>query len=278
MKLAVLSDVHANWVALQAVAAHLAAWGPDQVVVAGDLVNRGSRPLECLRWVQEQQRLHGWLVTRGNHEDYVIAEARPHAAAEGPVFRTNLPSHWTLRRLNGNAAALEALPFQASLSAPDGKEVRITHASMLSLRQGIYPETGDAELAELIAPPPAVLCVGHTHRPLIRQLNGTLVVNAGSAGLPFDGDTRPSYARLEWQGGWKAEIVRVPYDLAAAERDLVESGYLEEAGPLVELVQLEMRQACSHLGQWSDRYQKACLSGEIGVRASVDAYLREIAG
>ena len=56
MKLAVLADIHANWPALQAVTEHLEAWQPDQVIVDGDTVNRGPRPAECLRFVQDRQR------------------------------------------------------------------------------------------------------------------------------------------------------------------------------------------------------------------------------
>ena len=48
MKIAVLADIHGNLPALEAVAAHVEAWQPDRVIVAGDLVNRGPRPLECL--------------------------------------------------------------------------------------------------------------------------------------------------------------------------------------------------------------------------------------
>jgi predicted phosphodiesterase len=54
MKLAVLADVHANWQALQAVAADLERWQPDRVVVAGDVINRGPRPLECAKFVLAQ--------------------------------------------------------------------------------------------------------------------------------------------------------------------------------------------------------------------------------
>ena len=72
MKLAVLADIHANLPALHSVASHIEAWQPDGVVLAGDVVNRGPRPLECLRFVQEKQRAAGWGVVRGNHEEYVM--------------------------------------------------------------------------------------------------------------------------------------------------------------------------------------------------------------
>jgi putative phosphoesterase len=274
MKLALLADIHANFQALQAVAADIEIWRPDLVVVAGDLVNRGPRPLECLNLVREGQRTNGWLVTRGNHEDYIIAQAQPHAPRNGPAFDVHQGSWWTWRELDGNLLILQAMPFDLNLHGPDNSKICITHASMRSLRDGIYPHTSDDELEQLVGPPPALFLVGHTHIPLIRSLNGILVVNAGSAGLPFDGDTRPSYARLTWQhGAWKAEIVRVPYDIAQAERDFFTTSFLNEAGPLVRLVLRELKLARAQLGGWVDRYQQRALAGDISMRQSVDEYL-----
>ena len=278
MKIAVLTDIHANFVALQAVSAQIEAWGPDHVFMAGDQVKRGPRPTECLRFVQKKIDSEGWRWVRGNHEDYVISQARKDAPLNGPHFEVHKASYWTYQQLGYDVSALKAMPFQQSVLDPAGHEVRIVHASMCGLRDGIYPETPDSALATKIrgnsANPtkalPAVFCVGHTHRPLVRRLDSTLVVNAGSAGLPFDGDIRPAYAQLIFQNGeWRADIVRVGYDLQAAERDFYTSGYLPDAGPLVELVLVELREARSQLYNWSIRYQDLAWRGEITMADSV---------
>jgi predicted phosphodiesterase len=59
MKIAVLADIHSNFVALQSAVEHLARWQPDRVILAGDLVNRGPRPAECLEFFQVRARLAG---------------------------------------------------------------------------------------------------------------------------------------------------------------------------------------------------------------------------
>ena len=277
MKIAVIADVHANYIALQAISAHIEAWQPDQVIVAGDLVNRGPRPLDCLRFVQAKTAANGWLSVRGNHEEYVIEQADPDFPRQGPEADVHRGSCWTYEQLGSEIASLEVMPFELSLPAPDGGEVRITHASMLSLRDGIYPWTSDAELEHKIGRPPALFLVGHTHTPLIRRLNGTLVVNAGSSGLPFDGDTRPAYARCTWrQGAWQAEIVRVDYDFALAERDFYTTGFMENAGPLAVLVLRELQLAHSQLGNWANLYQRRTLAGEISMHQSVAEFLQRM--
>ncbi len=275
MKLAILADIHANWPALQTVAGHLETWQPDQVIVAGDIVNRGPRPVECLRFVQDKQREAGWQVVIGNHEEYVISHARPGAPRSGPQFEIHRGSYWTYRQLGGDVSTLEAMPFQLSLSAPDESEARITHASMLGTREGIYRRTPDEELSRKIGlPAPVLFGVGHTHIPLTRSLNGTLVVNVGSVGLPFDGDARASYAQLTWSGGeWRAEIVRLDTDRARAERDFVETGFLEEAGALAPLILIELRTAKSRLFEWARQYEARVLAGEMTVYESAQAFL-----
>lgn len=284
MKIAVFSDIHANLAALEAVIEDINSWQPDQVIMAGDLVNRGPRPAECLALFQEWQRTNGWLAIRGNHEDYVIKQSEEAGQDFGPAFEVHRASYWTYTRLGRNVSVLKGMPFQVSLPGPDGREIRFVHASMVHNRDGIYPETNSRELKIKIGLPdqtnngtgPSLFAVGHTHRPLIRRLNGTLVVNAGSAGLPFDGDPRPSYARIWWEDyTWQARIIRVEYDHLRAQQDFFDSGYMDQAGPLTRLVLIELKEAHSMLFGWAWRYQAKALAGEITMEESVNQYLAE---
>lgn len=277
MKLAVLADIHANLPALQAVLDSVDAWQPDAVVVAGDIVNRGPRPAECLRIIQERQRQAGWLTVLGNHEEYVLRQAHPQAPRSGPQFHIFQSSYWTYRQLNGELAALAAMPFQQSLTAPDGSEVRIAHASMRGTRDGIFPETPDDVLRLQVGRPHAALfVVGHTHWPLIRQLDGVTVVNAGAVGMPFDGDPRASYAQLTWrQGRWHAEIIRLAYDRRQTEQDYVDTGFLHDGGALAQLMLVELQRARSQLYQWALTYEAPVLAGQLTIDEAVDRFLAD---
>jgi predicted phosphodiesterase len=278
MKIAVLADIHGNLPALQTVVAHIDQWRPDEVVVAGDVVNRGPRPLECLQIIEEKKRRAGWLVVRGNHEDYVINHTRPNAPRSGPEFEIYRTSYWTLNQLNGQVGSLKDLPFQISLSAPDGGEIRTVHASMHNNRDGIFPDTTDEYLRQQIAPPPAAICVGHTHQALTRFIDDTLVVNAGSVGMPFDGDNRAAYAQLTWHNNQLlANIIRLEYDNDRMDRDFFETGFAPDAGALTSLMLVEFRHARPYLHLWMRRYQEPLLSGEISIENAVDEFIASLA-
>jgi predicted phosphodiesterase len=277
MKLAILADIHANLPALCAVLESIDAWQPDAVVVAGDIVNRGPRPAECLELVLERQRTAGWRLVLGNHEEYVLRHAQPGAARSGLEFEISRPGYWTLQHLDGQVAALAALPFQQSLAAPDGSEVRIAHASMRGTRDGIYPDTpADLLRLQIGRPRAALFAAGHTHLPLVRQLDSTLVVNVGAVGMPFDGDPRASYGQLTWRGGWQAEIVRLGYDRRRTEQDYVDMGLLDNGGALTGLMLLELQDARSHLYRWRTAYEVPVRAGELTLEEAIERYLRAL--
>jgi predicted phosphodiesterase len=285
MKIALLADIHANYWALNAAIDHLSSWRPDRVIIAGDIVNRGPRPAECLELIQHRVESEKWLVLRGNHEDYVILHANPDAPHQGPALEVHRASRWTYQQLGENVTALVVMPLKQVFPGPDGRSVQFVHGSLMGTRDGVYPETSDYSLRKKVgldhlSPGDnslALFGVGHTHRPVIRWLNDVLVVNAGSVGLPFDHDTRLTYAQLTWQNGnWRAEIVRLDYDLDRAERDFYDTGYLENAGPLTQLVMIELLTASSHLYNWAIEFQESALKGTISVAESVQKYLSRL--
>lgn len=273
MKLAVLADIHANICALEAVTADLEAWGPDQVVVAGDVVNRGPRSAECLTFVEEKVRREGWLVLKGNHEDYVIEQGRPEAPRTGPLFDVYRHTQWTYEQLNGQSRLLEHWPDFISLYGGTSP-VRIAHASSLGNTVGLFPMLDDAELARRVGEPiPMLFCGGHTHYPFMTQIGKTLIANVGAAGLPFDGDRRGCYARFTWRGRWEGEIVRVAYDWAQTLADFQDSGFLSEGGPMTWLVLVEFLHAKSQLYAWMRDYYASVLEEQTTVEATVQEQL-----
>ncbi len=275
MKVAVLSDIHGNWPALQAVADDIASWRPDLTIVNGDVVNRGPSSTACWSFVREQP---GWIVASGNHEKYVLLWINPGwdrgAGAPPGLFS---PSSWTFEQLGEQVGELVGLPEVVSLADPAGGELRAVHGSMRGDRDGIYPDTPEAELAAQVSPAPRLFCTAHTHRPFVRSLNETLVVNSGSAGWTLDGDPRASYARLTWRrGSWQADIVRLAYDRDQAARDFVKDGYYQSAGPLARVMYVEWHEAIPLFHHWTNDYEPAVLAGALTVAEAAEMLLHSL--
>ncbi len=219
MRVAILSDIHGNAVALDAVLADLAGRGPfDQVVVAGDLVWSGPRPREVIDRVLA---LRAAAVIRGNTDAFFdAANGEAPEGKEPGRFAAHLA--WMLGQLGPERAAyLRSLPFSHLISPAPGNDLLVVHANPHDLDRAITRRASDAELDELLleeGQPPAwrALAFGHVHTPFVRGWRDRLLVNVASVGLPMDGDRRAAYAILTWEPArrWRlaggAPACRVP--------------------------------------------------------------------
>ncbi|HZC35456.1 MAG TPA: metallophosphoesterase family protein [Chthoniobacterales bacterium] len=272
MRIAVLADIHANLLALEAVIADLEVVRPDQVIVAGDFQNRGPAPKE----VYDRLRKMDWPLLRGNHEDYVIEQSEsPAEEAHAVDLYAWQPARWTAERVPETIPFLRTLPIAIQLSGPDGSFVCIAHGSPRSNAEGFFPSTGDAKAFAMLGQPlPKVLCCGHTHIPLQRQIGPTRVFNVGSVGFPFDGDVRAAYGILDWkEGEWSTELRRVPYAVEAVVEDLRSPQFHEGFGPLVKIIQRELETARPHLTLFTLTFLPRVRSGEFTIGEAINVYL-----
>jgi putative phosphoesterase len=222
MRIAVVSDLHGNLAALQAVVEDLERERVDQVVHAGDLVTTGPRPAEVLDWVREL----GWAGVVGNTDELLWdASARAEQERKAPrlsgwlhqLFETLAP--WARERLGqGRIDWLRRLPREWR-----SERLLVVHASPHDLWRAPLPDASDAELGSVFGGQGADLVVyGHIHRPYVRELAGLRVANSGSVGLPYDGDWRASYLLIE---DGRAAVRRVAYALQRELADLRSAGF-----------------------------------------------------
>jgi len=231
MKLALLSDIHANLPALRACVAHAQAAGADRFAVLGDLVGYGGEPAAVVDWAMEVVRAGG-VVLRGNHDDACSRLPTEGQSAEQASVA------WTYRQLTPlQRAFLAELP----LMAPVG-DLLLVHASPHEAARWPYldrPERAQQALqaAEATHGKQRVLA-GHVHEQrLYYRGRGTSlmpfdptpaiaiplrahrawVATIGSVGQPRDGDPRAMYALFDDQEN-RLTFHRVPYDHAAAAR------------------------------------------------------------
>ena len=277
MKVAVFSDVQGNLPPMLTVFEHILDWSPDLVIMNGDLVNRGPDSLHCLDVFEAMRVRHGWIALRGNHEDFVLectdASQPPTNEAEREMQQFTV---WTSRQLGAKAELLRAWRehYRFHPVTDSRAPVAAMHGSRLGNRHGILPWSTEEELAQRIPPGLAVFLTAHTHRPLIRPFQGCAIVNSGSAGSPFDGDVRASYARLVFRKGqWESSIVRLDYDRALTERAYHETGFLEEGGPIARLIHAEWKHATSLMPRWRKQYLAAIQEGKISVDKAANEFL-----
>lgn len=227
MKIAVLSDVHGNVPALEAVLEDIVRWQPDEVIVNGDLLNRGPCSLAVLRRLQRERP--GARLLRGNHENWLLRTAEEGPQPDSPTHEIDRFAHWTVTQLGEALQQVAAWDDHLDLTDLEGGSLHITHGSRLGDRYGISPECVGEDLRQRLGDPRDLFVSSHTHRAFSRHVGGNQVINTGSVGQPFDEDVRASYARLRFHNGrWDAAIQRVAYDRPRAIGDFEQSGFLEE--------------------------------------------------
>lgn len=216
MRIALLSDIHGNLMALDAVLADMALRGSfDHVIVAGDLVWAGPWPAE----VVDRIRMLGARVIQGNTDAFfgVARDETPPGKREGR-FAEHLA--WMRERLGPERSAfLAGLPFSYRASPVEGQDLLVVHANPFDLERDLRPSLTDDELDSLLLedghePDWQALAFGHIHIPYQRRWRGRLLADVASVGLPMDGDPRAVYAILTWNGeDWNVEHHRVPYNI-----------------------------------------------------------------
>jgi putative phosphoesterase len=221
VRIAIVSDIHGNLTAFEAVLADLRETAPDLILHGGDLGDNGSRPAEVIDRIRDL----GWRGVVGNTDQMLFAPetltefARKAPATLQPMFAALEEMAAASRDLMGaeRLAWLSALP----IAVTEG-DVALVHASPASCWNGPAESVSDEELRAMYAPlGGAVAVYGHTHMPYVREMAGLTVANSGSVGLPFDGDRRAGYLLID---GVTPVIRRVGYDVDKEMKALRECG------------------------------------------------------
>ncbi|MCU1234386.1 MAG: metallophosphoesterase [Candidatus Solibacter sp.] len=208
MRIAIVSDIHGNGTAFEAVVADLRQTAPDLILHGGDLADGGSSPVEIVDRIRDL----GWPGVVGNTDELLFRpESLTEFSATVPAMQAIVPAieamaTWTREAL-GNARVdwLRALP---PMQRRDG--LALVHASPGNLWRAPAPEASNDELSSIYQPLESPLAIyGHIHRPYIRNLGTLTIANSGSAGLSYDGDRRASYLLLD---NGAPTIRRVEYD------------------------------------------------------------------
>jgi len=234
MRYALISDVHANLPALEAVLADIVAQ-PDIAAKyhLGDLVGYSPWPNEVIGAIRDA----GIPGVAGNYDSTVAADYK-HCGCRADTPRDEELAHesfeWTRANISRESKAwLGGLPFRIDLKPLGGHvagpTVTLVHATPTNNLVYVTEDRSDAFLTKMAEQAALksgdAICFGHTHKPWHRVVNGVTFVNTGSVGRPKDGDPRAGYVILSFgSGAIEVEIVRVDYDVDAAAEAVTAAG------------------------------------------------------
>ena len=235
MKVAVISDIHANLIALQEVLKDLVDEGCEKVICLGDIVLAGPQPKETIEFFKQQD----WLVVQGNTDKLIVdfgSEVLQMLEERFPVMAKSIVDD-IAQLTDDDIAYLNGLPPQVMLEV-GGLNLHLVHGSPRANNEDIMPGMAIEEIEEIISGTTAdlILC-GHTHTPCGYQTNGKqTVVNVGSVGRPMTPTPLACYAVLDIEDGRfsiKHKFVDYDRELAAS---LVRERQFEGADKLAELI------------------------------------------
>ena len=224
MRVAIVSDIHGNLSAFEAILGDLRQTSPDLILHGGDLADSGSGPVEIVDRIRDL----GWRGVLGNTDQMLFSPESLETFAR-PL--PNLERLWTaIRHMAATTrealgekrlAWLSALPKQHALES-----MILLHAKPEDLWRAPVPDADETELEDAYASmSQPVVVYGHVHRPFLRRIGRSripdrVVANSGSVGQPLDGDRRAAYLLLD---DLNPTIRRVEYDLERELRALSDS-------------------------------------------------------
>lgn len=216
MLIGLISDVHSNVVALEAVLLEMEALGIEKILHAGDIVGYNPYPNETIELFRKRKI----LSIRGNHERALLT---------GDTSDFNWYAvcalQWTLNTINReNLGYISKLKDTKAISVDD-TEIFLVHGSPNDPDEYVYPE--DVEPGLLTMTSSDILVLGHTHIQFKKQFKEGMIINPGSVGQPRDENPASAFAILDTDTK-RIELKRIGYDIEKVIEDMLKTDLPEE--------------------------------------------------
>lgn len=234
MKFGVLADIHGNLDALMAIIKELQAQDINYYIFAGDLIADCDQPNEVLEYIQTLNA----IVIKGNREEYVLDYLNG-LHPEWDNHEQMASVTWTAKILTQkNIDYIKSLKEQEVLNLPNAGKITIVHGSPFHISEHLYEEKQQDRLKEAIeAVQSEVLVCGHSHTPWTKQLNETIVLNPGAAGVHFNQDCSAEYAILSYEEGqWHVSHHVARYDFECFKNRMLGSSLYESSPTWTRLI------------------------------------------
>lgn len=229
MKVAVISDVHGNYKALEAFLSYIEKHPVDAIIGLGDYVTDSPYPRRTLSMLYDMEKKYTCYLIRGNREEYLLNNRRQDqgwhiCSPNGALYYTY--QHVTQADLDW----MEAMPSERVLQLGECPALTICHGSPGMIRGNLaFDRPLKEQTMERLQT--RYLLGGHSHHQELDQLYGRTYLNPGSLGMPMDEQGRHAqFALMEGNSqGWEMELLTIDYDVESFLQDFRESG-IEEYG------------------------------------------------
>lgn len=232
MKIAVISDIHANLLALNKVIEDIEQFSPDKIFCLGDIILAGYNPNKTCEVIFNliEKYKDNFEIIQGN-TDKMVAFATPETIKK---VQDAFPCMGYSLEDDVKITEKKYIDFVSKLDEKklveiSGLKIELCHGSPRNQSENIFPELSDEEVCKMVENSKAdlILC-GHTHKPAGYSLsNGKTVINAGSVGRPMTQDKMPCYLQLtiDDKGQYFTEHKIVKYDNELVSRHVLSRGF-----------------------------------------------------
>ncbi len=239
MKIAVISDIHGNMQALDAVLEEIKKEKCEKIFCLGDLAMAGPEPAKTIEKIRDLSKNSDFTLIQGNTDEMIANcdNRMVHLLEENNPVMAHALECDAVDVSDVQKEFLRELPKQKELEI-EGVKILLVHGSPRKNNENIYPDLPIEEIEEMIAQTNAdVIFCGHTHVPCGYQTNTKqTVVNVGSVGRPFSQEPKSCFAVLEIKNGeFEISHKLVPYDVQKAAEILRERQF-EGADKLAQML------------------------------------------
>ena len=234
MKIAVLADIHSNYIALDRCMEYAVGKGIDKFIFLGDYIGELAYPERTMERLYEYQERYDCTFIRGNKENYWI-DCRASGQMKWREYDSTTGALWYAYHhlTDWDIDFFESLPISRQISYEGFPAFTICHGSPADVRESMVIDAENTR-AILESSITSLIFCAHNHRQGKTLHKGKAAVNPGSVGLSLGGGAKSQFLILhgeETQGetGWREEFVSISYDREEALRQLKESGLTEHA-------------------------------------------------
>ncbi len=231
MRIAVISDIHSNILALEGVLENIKSKKVDLTVCLGDLVGYCTFPNEVINLIRESNI----LTIMGNYDE-AVGNEKLVCGCDYPdpkdAENAGLSLYWTIDNVTEeNKKFLRELPREAKLTFK-GKNITFVHGSPRKINEYLKENSQEAkEVMENFTED--VLVCAHTHKPYFKMYGTKLLINSGSAGKPKTGNPKANYVIMEVSDDVKVEIIEVAYDFEKIASDIEKNELPKEFADII---------------------------------------------